>query len=81
MDMLTYCMKVCLSLISSPSARNTVSCSLPPITRALTPSHPHTLPPSQVLSVIVRMYEELDTPDYISICQVSQLASVRPCWT
>ena len=72
--MLSYCLKVTLSLISSPRFRNTVSgpflsADLSPVTLSLSVSL--SLPSLlKVLQVLVRIYLELETPDYISVCQV-----------
>jgi len=47
-QMLSYCLKVCMSLIPSRTFRNTI------------------------LQMLVRLYLGLQTPDYISVCQVSE---------
>ena len=68
--MLSYCLKVALSLISSPRFRNTVSVCVRCIVCVYHCNLLLLLLLLQALEVLVRMYRELDTPDYISICQV-----------
>ena len=69
-DTLSYCLKITLHFISSPSFRRKVSFAFLFVDRELA-SIVCLFVCFEVLELLVTMYEQLDEPDYISVCQVS----------